>query len=138
MSAPVKTLHVQRGARVRAGQILMELEARDLAGAAAESRASLDLAEATFETTAKATVPQELQKAELDARAAKEAFDAAQAVFDNRQRLYREGAIAQKDVNDAQVHPQPGPRPVRNLAKTLRGPAEFCPRSGNQGGRRAA
>jgi HlyD family secretion protein len=103
VSAPVKTLHVQRGARVRAGQILMELEARDLAGAAAESRASLDLAEATFETTAKATVPQELQKAELDARAAKEAFDAAQAVFDNRQRLYKEGAIAQKDVNDAQV-----------------------------------
>ena len=82
----------------------MELEARDLAGAAAESRASLDLAEATFETTAKATVPQELQKAELDARAAKEAFDAAQAVFDNRQRLYKEGAIAQKDVNDAQVN----------------------------------
>jgi len=104
VSAPVKTLHVQRGARVRAGQILMELEARDLAGAAAESRASLDLAEATFETTAKATVPQELQKAELDARAAKEAFDAAQTVFDNRQRLYKEGAIAQKDVNDAQVN----------------------------------
>jgi len=103
VSAPVKAVHVQRGARVRAGQILMELEARDLAGAAAESRASLDLAEATFETTAKATVPQELQKAELDARTAKEAFDAAQAVFDNRQRLYREGAIAQKDVNDAQV-----------------------------------
>ena len=104
VSAPVKTLHVQRGARVRAGQIVMELEARDLAGSAAESRASLDLAEATFETTSKATVPQELQKAELDARAAKEAFDAAQAVFDSRQRLYREGAIAQKDVNDAQVN----------------------------------
>ena len=97
-----------------------------------------DLAEATFETTAKATVPQELQKAELDARAAKEAFDAAQAVFDNRQRLYREGAIAQKDVNDAQVTLQPGPQPIRNLTKTLRGSAEFCPRSGNQGGRRAA
>ncbi len=35
-----------------------------------------------------------------------------QAVFDNRQRLFREGAIAQKDVNDAQVDPQPGPQPV--------------------------
>src|SRR4051812_2854610 len=103
VSAPVKKVYVRRGARVRAGQLVVELEDRDLAGAAAESRASLDLAEATFETTSKATVPQELQKAELDSRAAKEAFDAAQAVFDNRQRLYREGAIAQKDVNDAQV-----------------------------------
>jgi HlyD family secretion protein len=104
VSAPVKKMYVQRGARVRAGQLVVELEDRDLAGAAAESRASLDLAEATFETTSKATVPQELQKAELDARAAKEAFDAAQSVFDNRQRLYKEGAIAQKDVNDAQVN----------------------------------
>jgi HlyD family secretion protein len=104
VSAPVKKVYVRRGARVRAGQLVVELEDRDLAGAAAESRASLDLAEATFETTSKATVPQELQKAELDSRAAKEAFDAAQSVFDNRQRLYREGAIAQKDVNDAQVN----------------------------------
>ena len=30
-------------------------------------------------------------------------MDAQQAVFDNRQRLFSEGAIAQKDVNDAQV-----------------------------------
>jgi HlyD family secretion protein len=103
VSAPIKKVYVQRGARVRSGQLLLELEDRDLAGSAAESRASLDLAEATFETTAKATVPQELQKAELDARAAKAAFDAQQSVFDNRQRLYNEGAIAQKDVNDARV-----------------------------------
>lgn len=104
VSAPVKKVYVLRGARVHTGQIVMELEDRDLVGAAAESRASLDLAEATFETTAKATVPQELQKAELDARAAKEAFDAWQSVLENRQRLYREGAIAQKDVTDAQVN----------------------------------
>ena len=103
VSAPVKKVYVQRGARVRAGQIVIELEARDLAGAAAESRASLELAEATFATTEKTTVPQELQKAELDARAAKEAFEAQQSLFENRQRLYKEGAIAQKDVNDAQV-----------------------------------
>ena len=103
VSAPVKKVYVQRGARVRTGQLLLELEDRDLAGSAAESRASLDLAEATFETTAMATVPQEIQKAELDARSAKAAFDAQQSVFDNRQRLYNEGAIAQKDVNDARV-----------------------------------
>src|SRR5262245_53087487 len=30
ISAPVKTLHVQRGARVRAGQLLVELENQDL------------------------------------------------------------------------------------------------------------
>ncbi len=104
VSAPVKKQYVQRGTRVRAGQLLVELENQDLAGAATESRAGADLADATYETTANATVPEELQKAEFDTRAAKDALDAQQAVFDNRQRLYQEGAIAQKDVNEAQAN----------------------------------
>jgi multidrug efflux pump subunit AcrA (membrane-fusion protein) len=103
ITAPVKRTYVQRGARVRAGQLLVELENQDLAGAATESRAALAQADATFETTTKATVPEELQKAELDAKAAEDAVAAQQALFDNRQKLFREGAIAQKDVNDAQV-----------------------------------
>ena len=68
ISSPVKKTYVQRGTSVHAGQLLLELENQDLAGAATESRASLNLAEATFQTTSRATVPEELQKAELDAR----------------------------------------------------------------------
>jgi HlyD family secretion protein len=103
VAAPIRQAFVQRGARVRAGQVLVELENRDLAGAATESRATYDQAQATYETTARATVPQELQKSELDVRAAKDALDAQQAAYDNRQRLLREGAIAEKDVNDARA-----------------------------------
>ena len=103
IAAPIRALHVQRGAKVKAGQLLVELESRDLAGTAAESHAAADLAEATFETASRATLPQEVQKAELDTRAAKDALDAHQSVFDSRQSLFREGAIAQKDLNDAQV-----------------------------------
>ena len=104
IAAPIRKAHVQRGARVSAGQLLLELESQDLTGAATESRAAFDLATATFETTSKATVPQEVQKAELDAQAAKDALDAQQAIFESRQSLYREGAIAQKDVNEAQAN----------------------------------
>jgi multidrug efflux pump subunit AcrA (membrane-fusion protein) len=101
--APIKKTYVQRGAKVRPGQLLLELENQDLAGAAVESRATYEQAQATYETTSKATVPEELQKAALDAQAAKDALDAQQAIYDNRQRLLREGAIAQKDVNDARA-----------------------------------
>ena len=104
ISSPIKKFYVEKGAHVRAGQLLVELENGDLAGAAQESRAAYELAEATYETTARATVPQETQKAELDVRAAKDALDAQQAIFDSRQRLVEEGAIAQKDLNEAQVN----------------------------------
>jgi len=103
ISAPIKKFYVDRGARVRAGQLLAELENRDLAGAIAENQAAFDQAEANYQTVARATVPEETQKSELDVRGAKDAMDAQQKIFDSRQTLYREGAISQKEVNDAQV-----------------------------------
>src|SRR5881396_1274353 len=103
ISAPIRKFYVDRGSRVRAGQLLAELENRDLAGAVAENQAALDQAEANYQTVSRGTVPEDLQKAELDVRSTKDAMDAQQKVFDSRQALYKEGAISQKEVNDAQV-----------------------------------
>jgi multidrug efflux pump subunit AcrA (membrane-fusion protein) len=103
ITVPVKKFYVERGAHVREGQLLAELEDRDLAGALAESRAAATQADATYETTARASVPQEVQKAELDMRTARDGMDAQQKVFDSRQELFRQGAISQKDVNDSAV-----------------------------------
>ena len=103
LSAPVTKFYVEKGSHVRAGQLLAELENKDLLGAVAENKAAYEQAEASYETTARATVPEEVQKAELDLKAAKGTMDAQQKLYESRQALYREGAIAQKDVNDAQV-----------------------------------
>src|SRR5215813_10193832 len=103
ISGPVKKFYVNRGSRVRAGQLLAELENRDLASAAAESQAAFEQAEANYLTVSRGTAPEELQKTELDVRTTKNAMEAQQKLFENRQALYREGAISQKDVNDAQV-----------------------------------
>jgi len=95
-AAPIRKAFVQRGTKVKAGQVLVELESGDLEGAATESRAALEQAQASYETATRATVPEALQRAELEAGAAKDAFDAAQAVYQNRQRLFAEGAIAER------------------------------------------
>ena len=102
ISSPVKKFYVERGARVGAGQLLAELENRDLAGAVTENQAALDQAEANYQSVSRGTVPEELQKAEGDVRSTKDAMDAQQKIFDSRQTLYREGAIAQKDLEVAQ------------------------------------
>jgi len=103
VTAPVKKFYVNRGDHVKAGQLLAELENKDLTSQAVESQAAYAQAEATYETAARGTVPEEVQKSELDVKAAKDALDAQQAIFDSRQNLFKQGAIAQKDVNDAQV-----------------------------------
>jgi len=103
ITAPVKKFYVDKGSVVREGQLLAELENRDLASAVAESKAAYDQAEATYESTARGTVPEDLQKAELEVRAAKDTMDTAQKLYESRQALFKEGAIAQREVNDAQA-----------------------------------
>ncbi|HEY2385286.1 MAG TPA: efflux RND transporter periplasmic adaptor subunit [Terriglobia bacterium] len=103
ISAPVKKFYVDRGSHVKAGQLLAELENRDLAGSVSENQASFEQAEANYQTVSRGTVPEEEQKAELDVRGAKDAMDAQQKVYDSRVALLKEGAISQKEVNDAQV-----------------------------------
>ena len=137
ITAPVSKIYAERGAHVRAGDVLLELESLDLAGAVRESQAAYDLAEATYETTARATVPEETQKAQLDLRAAKDALDAQQAIYNSRQSLFKEGAVAQKDVNEAQVDLGQA-RNRSNRANASRGPSGFRDRSGAQGRRGAA
>ena len=47
--------------------------------------------------------PQQIQKAELDAAAAKSAFDAQQKVYDSRKELFQQGAIPRRDLDAAEV-----------------------------------
>ena len=103
ISAPVRRVLVNRGDHVKAGQLLAELESRDLAASAEESRSQLDQAQSAFQTTSGATVPEDRTKSEDDVAAAQQALDAAKKLYDNRVDLQKQGALAQKLVDDAKV-----------------------------------
>ena len=103
ISAPVRTFYVNRGDHVRQGQLLAALENKDLAAAAADSKGTYEQAQAQYMTVSGATVPEEVTKASQDVEAAREAVDAAKKVYESRQQLLREGAIARKLVDDANV-----------------------------------
>src|SRR5437899_3627825 len=103
VGAPVRKFYVNRGDHVREGQLLAVLENRDLAAAARESKGQYEQADANYKSTANATVPEEVTKAQSDLRSAKEAVDAAQKLLDSREKLFREGALARKQVDEAQV-----------------------------------
>ena len=103
ISAPVRRFLVNRGDHVKQGQVLAELENRDLQAQAQESRGQVQQAEASYRTTASAAVPEQVMKAQTDVDAVREAMDAAKKLVDSRQQLFREGALARKAVDEAQV-----------------------------------
>jgi HlyD family secretion protein len=103
ITSPIYRYYVNRGQRVHKGQLLAVLENRDLSAAVKDAEGALDQAQANYTTTAAATVPQQLQKAQTDLANAKASLDAQQRLYDNRVVLYNKGAIAGKDLDQSFV-----------------------------------
>jgi multidrug efflux pump subunit AcrA (membrane-fusion protein) len=103
ISAPVKQFFVNRGDHVQAGQLLATLENRDLLAAEQEGRANLAQAQAGYRTVSQATVQEDQTKAQADEASTKQALDAARKVYESREDLLKQGAIARKLVDDAKV-----------------------------------
>jgi multidrug efflux pump subunit AcrA (membrane-fusion protein) len=103
IAAPVEKFLVNRGDHVKAGQLLAVLESRDLTAEAAEGQAGLQQAESNLRTTSDASIPESVVKAETDVESARETTEAAQKVLDARQGLFNQGALAQRQVDEARV-----------------------------------
>jgi multidrug efflux pump subunit AcrA (membrane-fusion protein) len=103
ISAPVKRVLVNRGDHVRAGQVLLELESADLASAAEESKHQYEQTQAAYQALTGATAPDDRTKAQADVQSAQQTLDAAKKLYENRVAMQKEGALAQKLVDDAKV-----------------------------------
>jgi multidrug efflux pump subunit AcrA (membrane-fusion protein) len=103
ITAPVKKFYVQRGAHVKAGELLATLENRDLEAAVTDNQGSFDAADATYQTSIKATVPEDYQKAQLDLAQAKANLDLNQSIVASRKQLFAQGAISGRDLDTSQA-----------------------------------
>jgi multidrug efflux pump subunit AcrA (membrane-fusion protein) len=103
VAAPVLKAYVARGANVHKGQLLVALEAKDLAAAAQEKHGNWETAQAQYIIATQNGVPEELKKAQGDAQAAKENLDLQQKIYESRQALFAQGAIARKDLDTAKA-----------------------------------
>jgi len=103
ISAPVKKFYVQRGAHVKAGQLLAVLENRDLSAAALDSKGSYTAAQASFATATQAQVPEDLTKAQNDAVQAEANLKLSQSIVNARSQLFAQGAIPGRDLDTAKA-----------------------------------
>jgi len=93
--SPVKKWFVEKGAHVKAGTLLVELENQDLAGAQMKSKGGYDQAQAAYDM--------QMQKSAQDLKFAKQSLDSAQKLYDSRVALFKEGAVSAKDLDDATI-----------------------------------
>jgi HlyD family secretion protein len=103
ITAAVKKFYVQRGAKVKVGELLATLENNDLEAAVTDNQGAYDAANANYQTTVKAQVPEDYQKAELDLAQAKASLDLNRSIVDSRQKLFAEGAISGRDLDTAKA-----------------------------------
>ena len=103
ISAPVRRFYVSRGDHVHAGQVLAELENKDLAAFVAENAGAYQEAQANFDKVTAANLPAQMQNAEAAVARAKAELHAAEQLYENSKNLYDEGALAGKQLNQADV-----------------------------------
>ncbi len=103
ISAPVKQFYVTRGSRVKQGELLAPLENQELTAAVQDTKGAYEQAQAQYETTSGASLPEELQKADLDVKAARQMLDAQEKVYKSRQELFAEGALPRKELDQSNV-----------------------------------
>jgi HlyD family secretion protein len=101
ISAPIRKFYVERGTRVKAGQLLATLENNDLAAAAMDNKGSYVAAQAAYDTATKAQVPEDTLKAESDLAQAKANLDLNLSIVKSRKQLFAEGAIPGRDLDTA-------------------------------------
>jgi len=103
ITAPVLKFYVRRGDHVKQGQLVAELENRDLVAAAVEAKTAIDQAESNLRATEGATIPDSVVKAQTDLEAARQARDGAKKVLDIREQLFKDGALAGRQVDDSRL-----------------------------------
>jgi HlyD family secretion protein len=103
ITAPVSRFLVNRGSRVKKGDLLAELENRDLTAAQMESRGLYDQADAAAKLSTDMSLPEDFQKAEYDYEVAKKSLEAEQKVYDSRKGLFEQGALPRKDFDQAGI-----------------------------------
>ncbi len=103
ITAPVRKFFVERGSHVHAGELLAQLEDQDLVAAVTDNQGAYEQAQAAYETATHQSLPEEIQKAELDTKAAEQAMDVAQKVYVSQQNLFKQGATARKNMEDAEL-----------------------------------
>lgn len=98
VTAPIRDLRVRKGDNVGDGELLADLDNRDIVAQRDEARASLAAAQANLKKTSAGVLPTDIERARGQLVSAQAALNQAQKVYDRRSDLFRQGAIPGREL----------------------------------------
>jgi multidrug efflux pump subunit AcrA (membrane-fusion protein) len=98
VTAPIRKLLVRKGDNVSAGQVLAQLDNRDIIAQRDEAQAAVADAQANLQRVTSGTVPTDLEKARGQVATAEAALNQAKKFQERRQQLFQQGAIPQREL----------------------------------------
>ncbi len=98
VTAPIHKLLVRKGDNVAAGQVLAQLDNRDLLAQQREALAAVTDAEANLQRMTTGTLPTDVERARGQVVSAEAALNQAQKIHDRRRQLFDQGAIPQREL----------------------------------------
>ena len=101
VTSPVEHFLVQRGDRVKKGQLLLTLENKDLTGAAQDNEGAYKTAQAEYVRQMKSAVPEDFTRAAYDLKQAQADYNLNKSIVAAREKLFRQGAIPGRDLDTA-------------------------------------
>ncbi len=103
ISAPIATMGLIKNKAVKEGDVIAQLEARDLRAQRAEAASALSEAQANLRGLSAGTIPLGNAQAEKDLRDAQANVDNTRATLERRRVLFERGGISKKDVEAAEL-----------------------------------
>ena len=103
ITAPVEKFYVQRGSKVRAGELLATLENGDLTAAAMDSKGAYEAAQGAYATATGSQIPEDVLAAQTAADQAQVNLKLNEDIVNSRTQLLSQGAIPQRDLDSAKA-----------------------------------
>ncbi|MGH9715647.1 MAG: efflux RND transporter periplasmic adaptor subunit [Candidatus Acidiferrales bacterium] len=103
ISAPIEKFYVNRGSHVQAGQRVAKLENNDLQAAADQAKGAYEQAQAAYATSTQVSLPAQIQNANLNVQATRQAMQSSRMVYRSREKLYKAGAISRNLMEESRV-----------------------------------
>jgi len=108
----VKKIHIKKGDTVKAGQLLITLDTPDISAKAAQSGATLDLAEAQKEEVYNGTRQEQKTMALNTLKQAQAGMEFAQKTYNRMNKLHSEGVIASQKLDEVSAQYKSASRAV--------------------------